>query len=366
MKKILSVLLVAVMILGLMTLAASCKPKEKGPEIAMVTDVGNIDDKSFNESTWVGVKGFADSKGLTSAYYRPSEDSTAAREEAIKTAIDKGAKVVVTPGWMFGDAIYNVQDKYPNVQFLILDAAPAPADDSTAVKISPNVYSIIYKEEQSGFLAGYAAVMDGYTKLGFCGGMAVPAVVRFGYGFVQGAEAAAAEKGLEKGAIQINYWYANSFAPSDDIRTKMDGWYTGGTEVVFACGGGIYLSVVAAAEAADGKVIGVDVDQSSVSPTVITSAFKDLANSVKMSLTKLYDNKGKWPTGMAGVSSTLGAAEKCTGIPTAEGSWRFNTFTVEQYQAVLDKIINGDIAINDSSEATNTPEVVIVNVDYQG
>jgi len=138
------------------------------------------------------------------------------------------------------------------------------------------VHNILYREEQAGYLAGYAAVMDGYTKLGFLGGMAVPAVVRYGYGYVQGADAAAQKLGLAPGSVEIKYWYSGVFAPNDDIKTKMSGWYTEGTEVVFACGGGIYLSATAAADAAGGKVIGVDVDQSAESPTIITSAMKDL------------------------------------------------------------------------------------------
>ena len=365
MRKILSVLLAVVLVIGLVAFATSCKPKSTVPELALVTDVGNIDDKSFNEAAWNGVKAYAEANKINYAYYRPSEDSTPARVETIGTAITKGAKVVVCPGYLFEEALYEVQTKYPEVQFLLLDGEPHTPDYQT-YKTEANVHCILYKEEQSGFLAGYAAVMDGYTKLGFCGGMAVPAVVRYGYGFVQGAEAAAAEKGLAKDAIQINYWYSGVFAPSDDIRTKMDGWYTGGTEVVFACGGGIYISVVGAAEAAGGKVVGVDVDQSAVSKTIVTSAFKDLANSVQQALKDLYGNKTKWPDALAGKTSTLGAAEGCTGLPTAKDSWRFTSFTVDQYKAVLDKVIKGTVAIDNSSDTKVTPAVSIVSVDYQG
>jgi basic membrane protein A len=285
--------------------------------------------------------------------------------EMIGTAIDKGAKVVVCPGYLFEEALYEVQTKYPDIQFLLLDGEPHTADYST-YKTEANVHCILYKEEQAGYLAGYAAVMDGYTKLGFCGGMAVPAVVRYGYGFVQGADAAAAELGLAKDAIQINYWYAGGFAPTDDIRTKMDGWYTGGTEVVFACGGGIYLSVVAAAEAANGKVIGVDVDQSAVSEVIITSAMKELALSVEQSLKVLYGNSIKWPADLAGKTSTLGAAEGDVGLPTAAGSWRLKTFTVDQYMALFDKLVKGTIVVDNSSDIEKTPAVTIAAVDYQG
>jgi basic membrane protein A len=386
MKKILSVLLVAVLVVGLMSMAASCGKQAPAAsetpsasastspspsaaagtyELALITDVGNIDDKSFNKASWNGVKAYAEQNGVTYAYYRPSEDSAAAREETIASAIDKGAKVVVCPGYLFEEAIYNVQTKYPDVQFLLLDGEPHTADYSV-YKTESNVHCILYKEEQAGYLAGYAAVMDGYTKLGFCGGMAVPAVIRYGYGFVQGVEAAAAEKGLAKGTVEIKYWYAGGFAPTDDIRTKMDGWYTGGTQVVFSCGGGIYLSVVAAAEAAGGKVIGVDVDQAAVSQTIVTSAMKELAVSVQQALKSLYANGTKWSADMAGKTAVLGAAEGDVGLPTAAESWRLKTFTVDQYNALFQKLVSGTVVVDNSSDTTKHPATTITTVDYQG
>ena len=331
-------------------------------ELALITDVGNIDDKSFNEGAWNGVKNYAEKNSIAYAYYRPSEDSTAARVETIGTAIDKGAKIVVCPGYLFEEAIYEVQDKYPNVQFLLLDGEPHTADYAT-YKTSSNVHCILYQEEQAGYLAGYAAVMDGYTKLGFLGGMAVPAVVRYGYGYVQGAEAAATELKLAAGSIEIKYWYCGGFAPTDDIKTKMSGWYTEGTQVVFACGGGIYLSAVAAAEAAKAKVIGVDVDQSAQSDLIITSAMKELTKSVDLSLTAIYANKGTWPADYAGKTAVLGAAQECVGLPTATTSWRFTKFTLDQYKAIFAKLVDGSVVV--SNDTANAPAAKIVKVDYQ-
>lgn len=344
------------------TTAASTTSATGTYELALITDVGNIDDKSFNEGAWNGVKQYAEDNGVSYAYYRPSEDSTAARVETIGTAIDKGAKVVVCPGYLFEEAIYEVQDKYTDVQFLLLDGEPHTADYST-YKTSANVHCILYKEEQAGYLAGYAAVMDGYTKLGFLGGMAVPAVIRYGYGFVQGAEAAAKEMGLKAGDVQIKYWYSGVFAPSDDIKNKMAGWYTDGTQVVFSCGGGIYLSAVGAAEAANTKVIGVDVDQANQSQTIITSAMKGLTESVVLSLTAIYDNGGTWPADYAGKTATLGAAEECVGLPTAADSWRLTKFTVDQYTAVFNKLADGSVVVSNDTKAQ--PTVSLVTVDYQ-
>ncbi len=352
MKKFLALLLVVLFVIPSVAFAADY-------EIALVTDVGNIDDHSFNQGTWEGVKEYAEANNVSYSYYRPSEDSTEARVETIKAAIEKGAKVVVCPGYLFEDAIYEVQSEYADVNFLLLDGEPHTADYATYFT-APNTHCILYKEEQAGYLAGYAAVKDGYTKLGFLGGMAVPAVVRYGYGFVQGVDAAAKEMGVQ---TEIKYWYAGTFGPDDAIKTKMAGWYTEGTEVVFSCGGGIYLSCVAAAEQAGTKVIGVDVDQALESETIITSAMKELKQSVVLSLTALYQNNGVWPEDYAGKTASLGAADKCVGLPTAEGSWRLAKYTVAEYEELFAKLVSGEIVVSNAIDAA--PVVTNSTVDYQ-
>jgi len=358
MKKVLGVLFVA-----LIAVVAFVSCTAKTYEIALVTDVGNIDDKSFNEGAWNGVKEYAEANDKTYAYYRPSEDSNAARVETIETAIEKGAKVVVCPGYLFETAIYEVQSDHPDVAFLLLDGTPQ-AGDYTTYFTAENTHNVLYQEEQAGFLAGYAAVQDGYRELGFVGGMAVPAVVRYGFGFVQGAEYAAEELELTAGDVNIKYYYANAFAGSDALETKMDGWYADGTEVVFACGGKLYTSVVAAAEnTTDGKVIGVDVDQWAESTRIITSAMKGLTVSVVDALTAFYDNEMAWPADLAGETATLGADTNGVGLPTAETSWGFETFTVAAYEAIFADLAEGTVVV--SNDIVNEPTVTLVTVDYE-
>jgi basic membrane protein A len=331
-------------------------------EIALVTDVGNIDDKSFNEGTWNGVVQYATEHDISYAYYRPTEDSDAARVESIDAAIAAGAKIVVCPGYLFETAVYSVQGNNPDVAFLLLDGEPHTADYSTYETLD-NTHNVLYQEEQAGFLAGYGAVIDGYRDLGFMGGMAVPAVVRFGYGFVQGADYAAVELGLSAGDVTIEYDYADSFGPSPELETKIDLWYADGTEVVFACGGGLYLSVVAAAEnTTSGKVIGVDVDQIAESDRIITSAMKGLTVSVYDALTAFYDNSMEWPTALAGVTSVLGASTGGIGLPTATASWGFDTFTTAQYDAIFALLVAGTVTV--SNVITETPTVTLVTVTY--
>lgn len=337
--------------------SATPPPATDTIEIALVTDVGNIDDKSFNQASWEGVKEYATENNITYDYFRPSEDSTVARVETIETAISKGAKVVVCPGFLFEDAVWEVQTKHPEVQFLLLDGTPHDAAYSDFTQ-TENTACILYQEEQAGFLAGYAAVMDGYRKLGFMGGIDVPAVVRFGYGFVQGADAAAAELGVA-GDVSVKYWYSGTFAPDDAIKTKAAGWYTDGTEVIFASGGGIYLSICAAANEAGKKVIGVDKDQSFEDPCIITSAVKALTPSVKIALADLYANDGKWGADYAGKVIKLGAKEDCVGLPT--DTWSLQNYTVDQYNELFAKIVDGTQAVSDVVETA--PEVAIA-VDY--
>lgn len=353
MKKILAILLTLAIVLSF----AACAPKETY-EVALVTDVGNIDDQSFNQGAWEGVKQFAEAAGKTYSYYRPTEDSDAARVEAMKTAVEKGAKVIVCPGYMFGPSITEAQALYPNVMFLGIDLT---TNDMTP---TANTTICSYQEEIAGYCAGYAVVKDGLTKLGFCGGMAVPAVVRYGYGFVQGANDAAKELG-NVADISVKYWYAQSFAPSDEIKVKMDGWYSDGTQVVFACGGGLFNSVVAAADEASPKgwVVGVDSDQGHLSERFLTSAYKELPNTTAGYLKKLYDNNGTWPADLAGKQVVLGASTESVGIPTAEASWRFTTFTTADYDALYAKILDGSLVIDGSFDPAVTPKVDIA-VDY--
>jgi len=177
MKKVL--FLVAALFLAF-TLSA-CNQAETF-EIAMITDVGTIDDESFNQGTWEGIVQFAEEFGYTHKYYQPAEQSDAAYLDAISLAVEGGAKVVVTPGFLFEPSIYEAQTLYPDVKFILIDGEPHTADYST-YETKSNTMPILFNEHESGFLAGYGAVMDGYTELGFMGGMAVPAVVKFGIGY---------------------------------------------------------------------------------------------------------------------------------------------------------------------------------------
>ncbi len=338
MKKLLTIIVAVVMIVSCVACLTACKKKTY--EIAVVTDVGQLMDGGFNQGTYEGAKAYAEANKKTYQYYQPANGSDATdndRIEAMNKAIANGAKIIVAPGFLQADAMKAVATKNPDVKFIFIDGWNLGLSNVTAVS---------YKEEESGYMAGYAAVMDGYTKLGATlgGGGTNPACNRFGYGYVQGAIAAAAEKSVTGVEVKVSFQYGSNFSASTELQTQISGWYANGTEVVFACGGSMFQSVKSAAEeTTNGKIIGVDVDQASLSERVITSAVKGLSESVQLILGQFY--AGDWDTKLADKTSNLGAAENATGLPTAESSWRMSNFTVASYKTLFNAIKNGTIAI---------------------
>ena len=355
MKKILLVFVLLVAVVAL----ASCGARTY--EIAMITDSGDIDDRSFNQGTWEGIEEYASENNKTIKYYKPTEISFDAYVAAIELAVKGGAKVVVTPGFLFENSVHKAQTMFPDVKFVIIDGAPhnvsdwgtmatydASAPDFT---IASNTLSIFFQEEQSGFLAGYASVKDGLTQLGFMGGMAVPAVVRFGIGYVAGAYYAAKENNLTSFSFEpTRYLYLNSFAPSDSTKTTAAAWYSAGTQAIHAAAGGAGNSVMAAAQETTGKwVVGVDVDQSNLSARVLTSAMKGLGVSVQAALEDFY--AGNFD---GGKSITLGVSEDAVGLPTETASWRFTTFTSAQYNSIFTKLDNKTVVVPTDRATLNT------------
>ncbi len=312
-------------------------------QVAFITDVGHLKDKSFNQGTYDGVKLYAANNGKSYKYYQPANGNQATdadREAAFDLACKNGAEIVVAAGFMQETALKAAAAKYPDVHFVFIDGYPIGFD---------NVAPISFQEEQSGYLAGYAAVMEGYTKLGFMGGGggSNPACQRFGYGFAQGAEAAAAVKGVQV-ELKYSWQYGGSFSASPELQAMATGWYQNGTEVIFACGGSMFASVSAAASAEEAKVVGVDVDQSFESPTVITSAMKGLADATVWAITKHYE--GKWSE-IGGIATALGAKDNAVGLPTA--TWSLKNWSVDDYKALLAKIVSGEVTV--SNELVQSP-----------
>lgn len=318
-----------------------------GYELALVTDLGTIDDKSFNQGSWEGLKRYAEENQVSYKYYQPQQGTTDSYLETIGLAIEGGAKLIVCPGYLFEEPVYLAQDQYPDIHFILLDGEPHNGD-ATDYKTNDNVMPILFQENEAGFLAGYAAVKDGYTKLGFLGGMAVPAVIHYGYGFIEGAEYAAQEMDID--GVEVMYNYTGAFSATPEAQSMAASWYQNGTEVIFGCGGAVGNSVMAAAEEKGAKMIGVDVDQSYESETVITSAMKLLSNSVYDGIKGFYE--GNFP---GGKTSIFSAENSGVGLPMDTS--RFTAFTLEDYDLLYKKLVDGDIKLTTASEDNNNPTV---------
>ena len=386
-KKVLLVTLLVVAIVASCFAFTACnKDKGNGDEgvkVAMITDFGDITDQSFNQTTYEACKAYCDANNIKFKYYKPTSKTTEARVASVNAAIAEGYTIIVMPGYAFGGTIVEVAEKNPEIKFVALDVARGdlleakyageydynPDNPKWTYQLPSNVTSFVYQEEISGFMAGYAAVKEGYKKLGFLGGMAVPAVIRFGYGFVQGVNKAAVEMNIAN-EVTVNYVYGGKFEGDPAITAAMDTWYANGegVEVVFACGGGIFTSACEAATKAgvNGKVIGVDTDQSYNingkygAGLCITSAMKGLAPTVNTILTDIF--AGKWEN-YAGKIKKLGmvsgtdASLNYVQLPTA--TWSMTNFTKEDYATLVGKIFDGTITISDAIDKMPTTTITV-------
>lgn len=387
-RKIMAMLLAAAMT-GSLAGCGSTQDKnaadasEQKMKVAMVTDYGDITDQSFNQMTYEACKAWGKENDIEFNYYKPQSDSDEARTASVDQAVADGANVIVLSGYVFAPTVIDESDLYPEVKFLALDVSAGDICEKgigegydynpdhynvTDYYNEDNVYCCTYQEELSGFMAGYAAVMLGYRHLGFLGGMSVPAVNRYGYGYVQGADAAAKELGITD-EVQVEYVCGGQFYGDADITAYMDTWYgSKGVEVVFACGGGIYTSAAEAAVKTGGKVIGVDLDQSVTineykDGLTVTSAMKGLQVTIDNVLDAILNDE--WDE-YVGKIENLGMespdpAENYVQLPEETTQWD-DTFTKEDYQKLVERMYNGEYEV--SSDSTTFPETDITATDY--
>ena len=389
MKRKMMAILLAAAITGSLAGCGSTQDKnaadasEQKMKVAMVTDSGDITDQSFNQMTYEACKAWGKENDIEFNYYKPQSDSDEARTASVDQAVADGANVIVLSGYVFAPTVIDESDLYPEVKFLALDVSAGDICEKgigegydynpdhynvTDYYNEDNVYCCTYQEELSGFMAGYAAVMLGYRHLGFLGGMSVPAVNRYGYGYVQGADAAAKELGITD-EVQVEYVCGGQFYGDADITAYMDTWYgSKGVEVVFACGGGIYTSAAVAAVKTGGKVIGVDLDQSVTineykDGLTVTSAMKGLQVTIDNVLDAILNDE--WDE-YVGKIENLGMespdpAENYVQLPEETTQWD-DTFTKEDYQKLVERMYNGEYEV--SSDSTTFPETEITATDY--
>lgn len=388
MKKFLTVLLILTMVFAM----TACGGNDEGGDaesyaVAMITDYGDITDESFNQTTYEACKEFCEANGIKFNYFKPAGDNTADRVAMVDQAVGEGYNVIVMPGYAFGGTVVEAAPNYPDVKFIVLDVSKGDILEAAVTKAGEsydyqpdnwnledyfdmsNVYCVVYQEEIAGYMAGYAAVKLGYEKLGFLGGMAVPAVVRYGQGFVQGCDAAAAEMNKD---IDLNYVYGGQFFGNADITAVMDTWYKGGTEVVFAAGGSIYTSACEAAVKVGGKVIGVDTDQAPIidgaygDGITVTSAMKGLYPSTYNALEDIVLN-GNWDK-YVGQIANLGIIsdnpeENYVQIAPST-QFKDGAFTEDDYKAMVAKLNAGEIKVDNN--IAEMPKTTNTKVNVQG
>ncbi len=319
-------------------------------QLAFITDLRTMDNPAYHTATLQGLRRYAEEKHVTYADYPPTEHTAEAYLLAIEHAAKQGAEVIICTGFLSEVPVFLAQKRFPAIRFLLLDGVPHnPA--FTERTIGENVTCIQFHEEQAGFLAGYGVVRDGYTQLGFLGGMAVPAVIRYGYGFVQGADFAAREMQQQ---ITLRYHYTGSFSASPEVQARAETWYHAQTEVIFACSGAIAQSVAAAADVAGGRLIGEGVDQSGLSDAVITSALKRLDTAVYNALCA-YD-AGTLPGGEV---ELLSLQDHCVGLPMLTS--RFQTFGIADYVAISNRLIAGEIPLYQNIDTATTCDLTLTN-----
>ena len=316
---------------------AASEPAAALKKVALVTGPEGLENTGYSRVCWESIQSWATDRGIPCSCYQPEEDSAQARVAQAERAIGEGADVLVLPGWYFAQVILELQEAYPQVYFIGMGVSQANLNQALGGEavLRENAACFSFAEEQAGYLAGYAAVWEGYTGLGFLGSSPVGSVVRYGYGFLQGADAAARE--LER-AVEIRYAYGTG----DGAGALADSWYREDSQVIFCCGEGVTLPVISAA-GTEGRVIGADVDWSGNGTAVLASAIKDVGNTTQMVLNSIH--RGRW-------SRYAGLADGgCVGLAPRGESWPFRAFTEAACKALKEGIGDGRILVDSSTDA---------------
>ncbi len=381
-KRYVSLLLAVVLAVSLAACGGSDAFENTGSSeyrVAMITDAGDITDQSFNQTTYEACAAYCQKNDIDFTYKKPDGDTDYARIAMIDLAVAEGYNIMVMSGYIFAATLVETTFKYPDVKFIVLDMTDGDIiaaavgskyyDDPSAYNAADyyntdNTYCAVYKEEIPGYMAGYTAVRLGYRRLGYLGGQAVPPVMRFGYGYLQGINDAANELGVAND-ISVEYAYGGQFYGSTEITAAMDTWYSNGTEIVFACGGGIFTSAAEAAAKVNGKMIGVDSDQSPVIDAygenmTVTSAMKNLTATINAMLDSIIINN-TWSEHVGKIESlglVSGDDMSLNYVALPEDTTQWNSdFTAEDYRTMVKKIFDGEIKISDSVD--NMPDVQV-------
>lgn len=326
-----------------------------GETIALVTGVSGTE-SGADAMLWQGVQTFASAYGYTATTQTAEGDSSADAETALRTAAESGAKLVICRGDAAATALYRIQENYPDVHYLLFDDEPHN-DDYSAYKTANLVHCVLFQEEQAGYLAGYAAVIDGYTSLGFVGAREIPGIVRYGTGFLQGAEAAAEQQGE---TVNLKFWFADTYDENDAVTQRMADWYNGGVSLIFVSGGTLYKGAAQAAEQTGGKVMAGDTNVTALSDSVLASAVKCYNAAVQRQLYEFF-TAGSWSTQNAGQTERVGITNAEVALES-DTSWRLDSFTLDDYRSLYEDLrtsVKRVDAYADMETLPDTPNVTV-------
>lgn len=350
-KKVIALVVSALMVTGLVGCGSdnnSSTAKEGAIKVGMVTDTGTIDDKSFNQGTWEGIKEAEKEFGLETTFMQPNGESESSYLIEIQNLYDSGYKFIVTPGYKFETAIYKAQSQYEDAKFVLIDGEPNDGKDNYLV--ADNTVAVYFAEEQSGFIAGVAAAVELKTgDFGFIGGMEIPSVKKFNYGFQQGVAYANENYGTNVILKTENIVYSNSFVDTALGQQLAAQMYDRGVKAIFAAAGGVGNGVITEAKSrvVNGEevwVIGVDSDQyadgiyEGNKSVVLTSAIKKIDEATYQMIEKQLNDE--FP---GGETLRFDAANGGVGIPAENPN--LSEDTVTKVNEVLEAIKSGDIVV---------------------
>ena len=362
-KKLIALTLSALMVTGLVGCGNSTEPKTEDKKVdlkvGMVTDSGTIDDKSFNQGTWEGILKAKEDLGIETSYLKPSGQTEAEYMKEIGNLYDTGYKFIVTPGFKFETAIFNAQEKYKDAKFVIIDGNPHNGDYKAVVK--ENTIAIFFAEEQSGFLAGIAAAVElKEGQVGFIGGMQIPAVQKFNWGFQQAIKYANENLGTKIELKAENVIYQGTFdnvAAGQQLAATM---YDKGVKAIFTAAGGVGVGAISEAKqrAANGKeawVIGVDVDQYSEGiyegdkSIILTSAVKRIDTATFDMIKDELDGKFQ-----GGKTLVFDVSNNGVGIP--EKNPNLSEDTTKKVSEVFEKVKSGSVKVGNTADGLIEPK----------
>lgn len=296
-------------------------------KIGLITDVGGVNDGSFNQSSWEGLERAGEELGVTVNYLESATDADYAPN--METFVDEDYDLIISVGYMLADATRAAADANPDTRFAIIDDATIDL---------PNVTSLMFRAEQASYLVGYVAGLTTKTNnIGFVVGMTNETMNQFGYGYCAGAIDANPD-------ITVQQFNANSFADSATGKTMANTAITNGADIVFQAAGATGLGVIEACQEAGVYAIGVDSDQSSIAPnTVLTSAMKRVDNAVYEAVQELIDGS------LEGGVKTFDLA--AGGVDIAPSQDLIAPEVISAVDKVKEKIVNGEIEVPDDKES---------------